>query len=247
MTASRSAESGRRPRDMADPHVARVIVAGDTGVTVMESTSASLLLDPLWEELNAAAYDPDIARRRIGLDDAIRQLRDELRSGEDPEVLYVLGDALYMHPDRLSSATLRTQLLGALERVLTLVPGDPYALLYLGHHEYDMGERESAARRFAAIDPSSMPPHLRIKAHEMQVCCCLRLRGLSECSDQLSTFEQHCASHPEMLQVDPPLNLLRALEQVAADAGPASLEPVRESLLRLDAAAGVRWFSELLE
>lgn len=81
----------------------------------------------------------------------------------------------------------------------------------------------------------------------MKACCCLRLSGVPECQRAVGGLVERCGRHPDLMRVDPPLNLLRLLEPMAIEHGSACLELLREPLTRLDQLCQVRWFSELLD
>lgn len=219
---------------------------GDDAVGNVDRDRVRSSLSRLWDEIDDAEVDDD-SRRRAIIDRAIGEIFGILTLHWDPEVLYLLGYASYVHPDRRASRELQEQVDRALRCVLRVVPQDPLSLLYLGHNDYDLGRFESARVHLAAIDDSGLEPWLRIKVCEMKACCCLRLSGVPECQRAVGELVERCGRHPDLMRVDPPLNLLRLLEQMAIEHGSACLELLREPLTRLDQLCRVRWFSELLD
>lgn len=197
----------------------------------------------LWEALDAADEVEDEETRRAGLCEVIRVIEAATGEGESPDLFFMLGYALYLHPERRSDVAIQHRLDTALQRVLALEPGHDLAKLYLGHNEYDLQRYDTAANWFRAVDRSRVEPLLSLKALEMVLCCSLRCSGLAASLGLLRDFADACATHP-MTDVHP-LNLYAAIRDglpAAADA----VEEARPALARIDASGEFRWFADLL-
>ncbi len=165
-------------------------------------------------------------------------------SQQKVELYFLLGYSWYLHPARVESSQVYENVENALFSVLEIEPAHALAWLYLGYNAYDMGYYIEAQFRFERVQMNQLSPFFRLKALEIQLCCCIRLSGLSEAADKMKEFVVELEEHP--IEDIFPIELARTLESVDKLEGLYDSE-LQTLALRIDRAGGfTNWFTELV-
>lgn len=154
----------------------------------------------------------DLDRDRLPA--AIPSVKAELRAIETPdiaaEIAYLLGYLTYLHPERLVSHELQSETREHLTRALP----SGAARLYLGHHEYDLRDYETAAQHFDEIVLAEVASHyVRLKVLEMRACCEIHQQGIMAALPAIEGFVIQAEGHP--VQDIWPEELARTLTELA--------------------------------
>lgn len=194
--------------------------------------------------LDAAVDAEDAERRGRHVAEAIALL-DRLNTVEPAaEVAFLLGYALYLHPECATSSEIGGRAERSLADAVAIDPSWAKPRLYLGHVKYDQRRWAEAREDFvraAFVDDE----HLELKRLEMIVCCEIRMHGIVEALGPLGDLTRRFA---EADRVDVhPRNLANAVHDARAELealGEETREVVHAALRRLDVACGYAgWFS----
>lgn len=214
----------------------------------MSDVAYNKTLNELWLEIDQAAAEQEHETRKHRIEQTISRIEQlKLQRSNDAAVLYSLGYAWYMHPERISSDQIQEHTEQSLLAAVTSDPNYALAWLYLGHHAYDLAHYQVALERFErCASIGALPEYLQLKAEEMRLCCLIRLHGLAMSMDAFDRFVRIAERHP--VEDVWPQELAKSFHDAAND--PVLVDRVRMAELarRLDSAGHFEnWFTGLLD
>jgi hypothetical protein len=211
----------------------------------MASSDQDQNLDRLWQQIDDAMDVQDVEQRRSTVEEIINGLYELAAAEHSSSVLYSIGYAWYVHPDRMSSESIQQKLEDVLMDAIRVDPDCARAWLYLGHNAYDLGRYALAKDRFDRIAPGQLDGYLELKAEEMRLCCSIRLLGLAPSLDALERFVTIAEQHP--VQDIWPQELAKVLRDSVGAVRPVDLARLEIFARRLDAVGQFGdWFVGLL-
>jgi len=116
--------------------------------TPVDNVEHSKAIEAFWEEIERASEERNVEQRRSAIEAIAARLAGEIARSPTVPLFFLLGYALYFHPDRLTSPAIQERLKSALQSALDLDPGYARAHMYLGHQAWDLGRYAEAKSHF---------------------------------------------------------------------------------------------------